>query len=145
MKKLIALCGLPGAGKSTWAHEYCYANDGVVRISRDDIRAELKRQGWEWTKAAEKRDVIPERDRLIRQALRAGWSVIADDTNLTNGHLDGLALIASSEGAEFEVKSFLNVAIGVCIARDAERAQPIGEAKIRELAAYTLSLPEWVL
>lgn len=144
MKQLIGLMGLPGSGKTHWAWQYCYDHDGFVSVSKDSIRAELRLTGWQWSKVKEKWDVIPERDRQIRQYLRNGYSVISDDTNLTTCHMNGLAMIASLEGAEFKIQSFLHVPIDECIARDAARESPVGEARIREMARYTTALPDWV-
>lgn len=137
MKLLIACRGLPGSGKSTWAKAYCLDHPECIRVSKDEIRAELKANDWVWSAAAEKRDVIPARDQMIRCAFASGQSVISDDTNLTAKHLNALAMIASLEGAEFVIQSFLHVPIDECIARDAARELPVGETRIRAMARYT--------
>lgn len=132
--RLIATIGLPGCGKTTWANDYCLAHPEFIRVSKDDIRAELTANGWVWSHAAEKRDVLPARDQMIRCAFASGQSVISDDTNLTSKHMNALAMLASSAGAKFEIQDFRNVEIGVCIARDAERPVPVGATRIREMA-----------
>lgn len=134
MKTLIACYGLPASGKSTWALEHCLHHPEFVRVSKDDIRAEARLMGWTWSYVAEKRDIIPERDRRIREALKAGFSAISDDTNLAKGHLNALAMIASMTGAAFEIHRF-EVPLEECLRRDAARPDPVGEPAIRRMAA----------
>lgn len=140
--KLIACYGLPASGKSTWATDHCVLHPGVFLIvSKDAIREELRQGpgGWLWSHAAEKRDVLPVRDTYIRYALATGYSVISDDTNLQRGHLDALAMIASSAGARFEIQRFTDVSVEECIRRDALRTHPVGEDNIRQMADQYLS------
>lgn len=131
---LICCIGLPGSGKTSWAKQYIADHSGWVRVNKDDIRLQLKHQGWKWSQLAENQTVVPERDRQIRTALGAGYSVISDDTNLAPKHLYALQDLADEYGATFDVRSFLNVPIGDCIRRDGLRLEPVGEAVIRKLA-----------
>lgn len=140
MTHFIVCCGLPGSGKTTWAKQYLADHPGWVRVNKDDIRAQLKRGGWKWTQLAENQMVVPERDRRIREALGAGYSVISDDTNLSPKHISAFQAIARELGATFEIRSFLNISIGECIARDRLRLEPVGEAVIRKLAKFP---PPW--
>lgn len=133
MKHLIALCGVPGSGKTTWALSYVKDHPTFVRVSRDDIRAHLNETGWEWSHEREKHDVIPVRDELIRTAFAAGHSVIVDETNVTIKHIDQLRVLAAYGGASFEVKHFFTP-LDVCIRRDAFRQHPVGEDHIRDMA-----------
>lgn len=134
MKTLITCRGLPGSGKSTWARLHVAAFPWFVIVNKDEIRKELRAGGWTWSHVAERRDVIPARDSHIRAALAMGHSVISDDTNLGGDHLEALAIIASLAGAQFEIRSFLDVPLEECIRRDAERDHPIGESVIRRMA-----------
>mgnify|MGYP001586303767 FL=1 len=120
MANLLILQGLPASGKTTWALEQCSKDPNIVRVSKDDIRAELKQAGWVWSQEGEK-EVIKLRDLKIYQALAGGHDVISDDTNLGRKHKVRLAEIARQFGAEFEVKSFLDVSAEECIRRDALR------------------------
>src|SRR5207244_6998414 len=49
----------------------------------------------------EKRTILPERDKRIKAALKAGFNVIVDDTNLNPKHEKRLREIARHFGAEF--------------------------------------------
>ncbi|MFA5422183.1 MAG: AAA family ATPase, partial [Bacilli bacterium] len=40
-KKLIVLSGIPGSGKSTYAHEYAFKHGDVAIVASDQIRLEL--------------------------------------------------------------------------------------------------------
>lgn len=131
--KLIALHGLPAAGKSTFSNEYVCSHPEFVIVSRDAIRAELNKTGWQWSRIGELRDVVPQRDRLIRQAFQEGHSVISDDTNIAKGALDGLAMLAHSAGASFEIVRF-PATVDECIRRDALRPAPVGRDVIIRMA-----------
>ena len=41
MSKLIVLSGIPGSGKSTWAHKYVAEHTNTIILSTDDLRFEL--------------------------------------------------------------------------------------------------------
>jgi predicted kinase len=142
--KLIMCKGLPGSGKSTWAKEKVYDNHlergyyrlpSVVRVNKDDIRAELtEKHGWTWSREGE-RDVIARRDQLILEAFKGGAEVvISDDTNLAPKHENALREIARQSNAFFELKDFTKVPIEVCVERDSKREKPIGEKVIRDMA-----------
>jgi len=123
MAKLIMCQGLPGSGKTYWALEMMRQNPGtVIRVNKDDIRAILKvNHGWVWSQAAELQDVIPKRDDQIVAGLKAGMTVISDDTNLQRPHKERLAQLAFENGAEFEVKRF-ETPLEECILRDSRRS-----------------------
>lgn len=130
MPKLIATVGLPGSGKSYWA-----AQQKAAVINKDDIRRQLEKKGWVWSRENEK-DVITKRDDLIRQALELGWDVIAADTNLAQKHIEALKQLAKKYDAEFEIKDFTDVPIDLCIERDSKREGKanVGEKVIRDMA-----------
>lgn len=136
MSKLIMCQGLPGSGKSFWAHEQVgLGNGNTLRVNKDDIRSKLKARGWVWSQENEAKDVIPERDKKIIQGLQAGCTVISDDTNLQRVHKERLAQLAYDNQAEFEVRRF-DTDLDTCIRRDAMRTgdAKVGEKVIREMA-----------
>ncbi len=159
--KLVICRGLPASGKTTWAREqvgaglWCYnggmlgaehggcaIEDGVcpnhgrrriVRVNRDDIRMML--HNGKFIKGVTEEVVIAVRDATIRAALRKGWNVISDDTNLPSRTVRDLLKIANREGAEVEFKDFTDVPLETCILRDYHRVsggKSVGEDVIRD-------------
>jgi hypothetical protein len=81
--------------------------------------------------------VVATRNSSIRAALRKGWDVISDDTNLKSSVVRDLIEIAVSEGAEYEFQDFFDVSVDECITRDrcrvAEGGRYVGEEVIRDM------------
>jgi len=125
MLKVIMTKGLPASGKSTWAKEMCA--QGYKRVNKDDLRAMIDNGKW-----SDKNEnfIMEMRDFLVRNALKQGHSIIVDDTNFHPIHEQKLKEIATELGADFEVKDFTDVPLEVCIARDAQRATPVGRKVI---------------
>lgn len=143
MPKLICCIGLPASGKTTWAR----AQEGFVRVNKDDIRADLETSGWVWSRKNEE-EVIQVRDCKITAALASGKSVISDDTNFAVKHQVTLEKLARQFGAEFEMKLF-NTPVEECVRRDALRpdGERVGEQVILGMAAkyipgFTLPPPK---
>lgn len=140
-QEIIMLRGVPGSGKTTWAKAYINEHRWVKRVCKDDLRAMLQdgyRPEWE--------GLIRElRDALIRALLDRGLGVIVDDTNVhPRDYRDLRAHTRHYNRATrqvvripFRVMEF-DTPIDVCVARDAARVHPVGEARIRELYARYL-------
>jgi len=135
MQKVIITKGLPASGKSYWADEYIRENPDFVKIEKDQIRkdARLFKDGTYVHKRGDEEIVIKERDRLIREALANGKSVISSDTNLFKKHVTQISNIARQNNAEVEVLSFLDVPLKELIERDQKRENPVGEQVIRRM------------
>lgn len=124
------MTGLPASGKSTFAREL-----NAMRFNLDDIRLMLgmnpeKRELW--TKQHE----TAAKEAMVRglvAATEAGMDTVADNTHLTPQFPRAIRDRLHGK-ATFQVHSFLDVPIEVCIERDANRAQPVGETVIRNLA-----------
>lgn len=124
------LCGLPASGKSTFARSL-----RAVRFNLDDMRA---MQGFGvdsrhlWTRQNEE----AVKEALVRGVVAtvdAGLDVVVDNTHLTPKF--PRAIRDKMHGkANFKVHSFLDVPINVCIDRDSQREQSVGESVIRNLA-----------
>ncbi|MEV6525198.1 AAA family ATPase [Longispora sp. NPDC051575] len=137
--------GLPASGKSTWAR----SEEGVragVRVNRDDLRRMLhgSHLGTGW---AEKQVTVAQKA-AVEGLLRAGTSVICDDTNLRARVVREFAELAASCGAGFVVRDFTDVDVAECVRRDAgrDRSEQVGEYVIRSmyeryLAGKKLPLP----
>ena len=140
--ELIILRGLPGSGKSTWAREFVAACPWFKRISRDDLRQML--DGGKYSAHNEK-FVCTIRNRMIRECLRDGSSVIVDDTNLKDRdirEIKGCAFI-DMEAVPVRIMDF-DTPLAVCIERDAQRPTPVGAVRIREMyVEYLRATGKW--
>lgn len=141
MTTLTITRGLPGSGKSTWAR----TQTGAVRANRDDLRRMLHGgpRGENWAEV----QVTTAQRAQIEALLRAGVSVICDDTNLRARVVRELAELAVACGADVEIKDFTHVPVEVCVERDAARPQPerVGAEVIRMLHARFLAGKRQVL
>lgn len=148
--KLLMLKGLPASGKTTFARTL--ADAGWVRVNKDDLRAMLHNS--KWNKLNEKQ-VLEIRDLIIENSLKAGKSVVVDDTGFHESHTTRLKEIAKSFGAIFETK-FFDTPLDECIKRDLKRPNSVGEQVIRkmwreylapkvEVLAHNPALPEAIL
>jgi predicted kinase len=133
MPTLTITRGLPGSGKTTWAK----AQRDAVRVNRDDLRrmlhGGLTGQGW-----AEVQVTVAQRA-AVEALLRADVNVICDDTNLRARIVRELAELGVSCGASVVLEDFTGVPLEVCVARDAARAEPVGEEVIRSMHARYLA------
>ena len=86
MGKIVLTRGLPASGKSTWAKEFARRNPRTVRVSRDDLRAQLF-PGAEYKDIDE--GIITEAETAIaRAALRAGCVVVVDAMHLPQRYVN---------------------------------------------------------
>ncbi len=129
MSTLVITRGLPASGKTTWACDWVKADPTRrVRLNRDDYRVMLhgRRLG---TKAQEDMVTVVQHAAIIA-ALRGGFDVVVDDTNLAFDVVLRLQQLARRAGARSEIADqFLAVPSTTCIARDRQRprAQRVGE------------------
>lgn len=133
MQKLIVMRGLPGSGKTTLAKEMCSEDKALIRVNRDDLRAE--HPDWvrhKFNKKVEK-EVAAERDRLTSALLEQGFSVISDDTNLTDKHINHFKQLAESHIVELEIIDLRDVDVDTCIERDKQRQYPVGKDVILKM------------
>jgi predicted kinase len=157
---LIILRGLPAAGKTTFAHrlvtvmrthqtvtEMCRIP--ALRIGRDDVRNLLCLGQIPYKKCVGTRDqendqedaVTVVEETMIRAAFAAGVNyVVEDSTNLYQTSIERLAELAGDLGAMPTVIT-LDTHIEECVARDALRADSVGEDVIRRMA----TAPGWTV
>ncbi len=154
MPRKILMCkGLPGSGKTTWAKNWLAGHPMALRVNKDELRAMLfngvSGKGRESL-------VLKVRDFVVSQALDDGHDVIVDDTNFNPQHQARMETIAAQHGAIVEIKDFSDVPLETCIARDAQRANPVGQRVIRQMhrqyletkparIAYDPALPDAIL
>jgi predicted kinase len=113
--ELIMLVGLPGAGKSTFAQRFARSHE---RVSRDELRQSRTPQ----RRHAE----------LVRRALRAGRSVIVDDTNVSPEQRAPSFAAARAHDARVVVYLF-TAEPHECVARNAQRE---GTARVPAVAIF---------
>lgn len=134
LPKIIILKGLPGSGKSTWSKEMCEKDENYTRISKDDIRKEIReRKGLDYWVRVDEKEVLEIRDILIAASIEQGKNVIVDDTNLNPAH--ERMIKEKFEGrAKIEIKKF-NISLEECIRRDSLRPQEkrVGEKVIKDM------------
>lgn len=132
MQKIILTTGLPGSGKSTWARAHAAQFDGdVLLTSRDDIRAML---GFGPIGTKEQEEIVSKvQDDIIVRAIKSGKGLIVHDTNLNKKSPTRIKKLFDGD-VEFLIADFTNVPIEICIERDAQRANPVGETVIKNMA-----------
>ena len=130
MKKVIITKGLPGSGKSTWAKKLIDKNPNQYkRINKDDLRAMLDNS--KHSKDAEK-FVLKIRNQIMLMALEEGKHVIIDDTNLHPKHERTMRELTKGI-AEVIIQDFTDIELEVCIKRDLNRLNSVGEKVIRQM------------
>lgn len=155
MTGIIALRGLPGSGKSTWAKEWVKkSKEPCAIVSRDSIRKML---GVPWSMELE---VVVKRIKtyMIKELLKHNYTVVVDDINLNMDHISHLeeiqddcnkhsAILGSPAYYNVIIPSYIraklvqniviidftDVPLETCIERDSKRDNPIGEDVIRSL------------
>ena len=137
MSKLIILQGPPASGKTTWCNEYLSElsseeRKNVVIVSRDTIRQST---GTYWVPEREDYITVLE-DTMIREALKRGFTVISDATNLNPKTIKHLEELAAEFSAEVEFKEFY-VPFKVALERDKIRGEMASSKdNVREAAGH---------
>lgn len=145
MTALIITRGLPGSGKTSVARNWVAEDpDRRARLNRDDMRQSMFRGSGILSRAQE--DAITKAQHAQAAALlKAGVSVIVDDTNLRLRYANAWATLADDLGASFEVID-LDVSVDECVDRDFLRnlrgERSVGEDVIRGLAARFNTRPD---
>lgn len=133
MSTLVLTRGAPGSGKSSWAMSW--VNDDPawrVRVNRDDLRFTTY-GAYVLDRIREDKITLLQRA-AVETALKAGLSVVVDDTNLRAATVRDWYAIADKFGAEVEFADF-DTPVEVCIERNNARAaaggRDVPEAVIR--------------
>ncbi|SCL26752.1 AAA family ATPase [Micromonospora inyonensis] len=137
MPALVITRGLPGSGKTTYAKRWVAEDpERRFRVNRDDLRAmgHGRRVGVRWQEDA----VTTAQKAQVLALLRAGMSVIADDTNLPDASVEQWRRLAEQAGAHLVAVDLREVPVETCIARDAARGagggRLVGGDVIRRIA-----------
>lgn len=119
MLKLIILTGLPASGKSTWAKEFISKNPDYRRINKDDIRNMVINGAYSYDS---ENQILEIRNFIIENYLKNNLSVIVDDTNFNQKHINTLSNIANKYNATIEIKEF-NISLEESVRRDSARGK----------------------
>ena len=127
--KIVVTCGYASSGKSSWAkNQLKLFPDKLKLVCKDDLRAMLDNGR---NSKGNENFILGVRDHIIREAVKAGKSIIVADTSLSLTHESHIASLANGR-AELEMV-FFDVSIETCIKRDRERPNSVGEKVIRSM------------
>lgn len=132
MRYVFLTTGLPGSGKSTWAKaKKNIMGDQLVLVSRDDIRKML---GCFPVGTKDEENLVSKiQDDIIVRAVKEGKDVVVHDTNLNKKSPTRIKKLFDGD-VEFAIADFTEVPVDVCIERDAQRENPVGETVIKNMA-----------
>lgn len=134
MAKIIIMKGLPASGKSTRAAEILKAEGNVVRINKDLLRTMLHFDKFTYKNEDKTRQAARV---LAATFLNNNINVIIDDTNLAEGTLQSWKDLAKDCQAKIQYEDMTSVPLHECLVRDAERAKPVGQDVIMNMALRT--------
>ncbi len=147
MLTVTIIKGLPASGKSTWAKQMVsdYPNQ-YKRISKDDLRDMI--DNGIHTRGNEG-FILTARDSLIIAAIKSGFHVIVDDTNLNPIHEKRIGNIISefnkqnNKEVRVIIKEF-NQPLNTCLKWDSLRTKSVGEEVIKSMYGEYIYAKDWV-
>lgn len=128
--------GLPASGKTTAALKLVADSGGRTRrVNLDSLRLMLDDNDGSVRHSAEHEEVVlAVQDAAILAAVDAGFDVVIDNTHLAPRLPNRYRRLLATRNVQFAVVDLTDVSIDECIRRDADRARPVGEAVILEMA-----------
>lgn len=144
-QQYIITQGIPGSGKSTWAQQWVNEDPfNRVRINRDDLRAAVIKDDprrWRsedgfYVNGKNKQDfeqkVTQLEHSLTQRALKAGKSVVNDNTNLTPRFIKQISKFAQELNVPIVAKTF-PITIEEAKRRNANRDRKVPEHVIENM------------
>jgi predicted kinase len=137
---IVLICGLPGAGKSSFARTH-FQNSGRKRINRKEIRRalfEMENFGDRWSE--ERFNNVDEylvkhvEKKIVEHLLQNRQKILIDNTSVTAASRKTYLAIAHQTHHSIGVV-FLSCPASTCLARNRSREDPIPETAISKLAA----------
>lgn len=114
---LFMVMGLPSSGKTTYAHNFCIQNPGVLYLGSDAIRFRMGKPKGDQSVRKEVWDYI---EKTTREHLEVGWDVIIDGMLLNPKTRKRFIKIAREFGAEVEIH-VMDTPLEMCLERNATR------------------------
>jgi predicted kinase len=143
---VVLVCGLPGSGKSRFCAGF-FKESGRRRVSRREIRRmlyEMTSFGEPWTEERFTRvdEVLVKHveRKIIEHLLQNRQPIIAENTCISAASRKTYLAIARQMHRTIGVV-FLDTPMATCLARNRQKADPVPERVIAELAA-ALELPD---
>ncbi len=133
MSTLFITRGLPASGKTTWAREQQANDPALWRVNRDDLRAMVASNGWNYDATTSEDMLTAIQHAAIAILLDDNFDVVVDDTNLRPADVERLEALALDANADIVIKDFTDVPLATCIERDVLRRHPVGEKVIRSM------------
>lgn len=135
MSKILVLQGPPASSKTTWAREFIKGKTDWVIVNRDSLR---EGRGDYWVPTQE--EYISDLEEFsIRAAIKRGYNVIIDATNLNPKTQEKWKKIANETKSTLEFKEFY-VPFKVAVERDKNRERSVGEKVLKRF--YQQYYPE---
>ena len=137
MNKIILVLGISGSGKTYWSRQWAEEDpEHRIRLNYDDIRCMF---GKYWVPDRREQLVKDTFMYALRQAMYMGYDIVIDNmSNLNPKHQkEYIDLVNENnsyeESPKYEIEfKWFDTPIEVCISRDAERENPIGEKVIKQ-------------
>lgn len=117
MATLYVVCGIPGAGKSTWLQNHVDTNQKQVLVSRDLIRYKLINDDESYF--AKENEVWKEFIKQINYFLKEGYDVFADATHINKGSRRKLLKEIYIECKKEAIH--INTPVSICLERNSKR------------------------
>lgn len=138
MSKLILMIGLPGSGKSFFAHKFGINHPQYKLISTDTIRAQLfgdeAIQG-PWLR------VWSQVKQQFKQAVEEGTDAIYDATNTQRRQRKDVITVAREIGFHPIFAVWVNVPLEICLQRNQHRPRQVPEEIIFKMHRQLTDVP----
>lgn len=119
------MVGIPGSGKTTYAHQI----PNATVLSSDDIRAEIGADGGDKKMHKQVFDILHER---VKEALSAGKDVVYDATNLHHTRRTDL-LDEIKRLTDHKVCVYFAIPLEQALSQNADRDTPVPEKVIKRM------------
>lgn len=131
MSHLYVLCGCPGSGKTTWAHNHLRYD---TYVSRDEIRFNMLQDNDNYF--AHEKEVFDFFVKDIVSALKRGDNVVADATHIHRASRLKLLKAIDDHYSNYDVRFvFFDTCLAVCSQRNAKRE---GRARVPDAVISTM-------
>lgn len=133
---ILLMIGPSGSGKSTWASSYVNAHPSAIRVNRDSMRQQLygytadTMQSYYTHPSLRKREDAVTRfeTSVIRDALKDGYDVVVDNTNLNSEYIQRYRKTFPYVNISYKL---MDASLETCVERDRARPSPVGEETLR--------------